>query len=96
MTISHRIPQSSETTKMKKITIFGRPGCGFCNRAKQLCEIEQLDFKYIDIWAEGISQADLQKTIGKEITTVPQIFHGNNHIGGFTDFEIFINEQVNI
>jgi len=77
---------------MKKITIFGRPGCGYCSRAKQLCEIKEYDFNYIDIWAEGISQADLQKTIGKPVTTVPQIFHGQDHIGGFTEFEAFTKE----
>jgi len=77
---------------MKKITIFGRPGCGYCSRAKQLCEIKEYDFNYIDIWAEGISQADLQKTIGKPVSTVPQIFHGQDHIGGFTEFEAFTKE----
>jgi len=75
---------------MKKITIFGRSGCGFCTRAKQLCEIKEFDFKYVDIWEEKISQADLQKTVGKPVSTVPQIFHGNEHIGGFTEFEAFV------
>jgi len=78
---------------MNKITIFGRPGCGFCSRAKQLCEIKEFEFRYIDIWAEGISQADLQKTVGKPVSTVPQIFHGNQHIGGFNEFELFVNQQ---
>lgn len=79
---------------MKKITIFGRPGCGYCSRAKQLCEIKGLDFKYIDIWAEGISQADLQKTIGKPVSTVPQIFHGDEHIGGFSEFKAFTRKSA--
>ena len=79
---------------MNKITIFGRPGCGFCSRAKQLCEIKQFDFKYIDIWAEGISQADLQKTVGAPVSTVPQIFHGKEHIGGYTEFEAFVGETA--
>lgn len=77
---------------MKKITIFGRPGCGFCSRAKQLCEIKEFNFNYVDIWAEKISQADLQKTVGKPVTTVPQIFHGQNHIGGFSEFEVFVEQ----
>ena len=79
---------------MKKITIFGRPGCGFCSRAKQLCEIKQLEFKYIDIWAEGISQADSQKTVGAPVSTVPQIFHGKEHIGGYTEFEAFVRQTA--
>lgn len=72
---------------MEKITIFGRPGCGFCIRAKDLCERESLNFKYIDIHAEGITKADLEKTVGKPVETVPQIFVGQQHIGGYTEFE---------
>lgn len=75
---------------MKRVTIFGREGCGFCSRAKQLCEIKTLDYRYIDIHAEGISKADLEKTIGKPVETVPQIFVGQEHIGGFTEFERFV------
>ena len=45
---------------MEKVTIFGRKGCGFCVRAKELCEIKQLDHKYIYIHEEGISKADLE------------------------------------
>jgi glutaredoxin 1 len=77
---------------MKKITIFGRPGCGFCSRAKQLCEMKEFEFSYVDIWAEGISQADLEKTVGKPVTTVPQIFHGQEHIGGYTEFAAFVED----
>ena len=75
---------------MKKFTIFGRPGCGFCQRAKQLCEIKNYDYKYIDIWEEGISKEDLEKTIGKPVLTVPQVFHGDTHIGGFDDLEKYV------
>jgi glutaredoxin 1 len=78
---------------MKRVTIFGREGCGFCSRAKQLCEIKTLDYRYIDIHVEGISKADLEKTIGKPVETVPQIFVGQEHIGGFTEFERFVGQQ---
>lgn len=78
---------------MKRVTIFGRPGCGFCTRAKQLCEIKELSFRYIDIHAENISKADLEKTVGKPVETVPQIFVGQDHIGGFTEFEQYVGQQ---
>ncbi|UTW13821.1 GrxA family glutaredoxin [Marinobacterium rhizophilum] len=71
---------------MERITIFGREGCGYCSRAKALCEIKSLNYRYIDIQREGISKADLEKTIGKPVVTVPQIFHGKTHIGGYTEF----------
>ncbi|MBU2704491.1 GrxA family glutaredoxin [Zooshikella marina] len=77
---------------MQRITIFGREGCGFCRRAKQLCEDKQLDFNYIDIHAENITKADLEKTIGKPVETVPQIFHGKEYIGGCQEFEVFLQQ----
>lgn len=69
--------------------IFGRPGCPYCVRAKELAEKlsaerDDFRFRYIDIHAEGISKADLEKTVGKPVETVPQIFIDQKHIGGCT------------
>ncbi len=75
---------------MKRVTIFGKEGCGFCVRAKQLCESKGLDYRYIDIHREGISKEDLEKTIGKPVLTVPQIFSGNEHVGGYTEFSALL------
>lgn len=73
------------------ITIFGRDGCGYCRRAKELCEIKELDYRYVDIIKEGISKADLEKTVGKPVATVPQIFNGKEHIGGYTELAALLN-----
>lgn len=78
---------------MKRITIFGREGCGFCVRAKELCELKELDYRYIDIHKENISKEDLEKTVGKPVSTVPQIFCGQEHIGGFTELSAFIQQS---
>lgn len=77
--------------------IFGRPGCPYCVRAKQLAEQiaeNQDDFKYryVDIHAEGITKADLSKSVGKTVETVPQIFVDEKPIGGCTDFEAMMRE----
>lgn len=77
---------------MERITIFGREGCGYCRRAKELCDIKSLNYRYIDIQTEGISKADLEKTIGKPVLTVPQIFHGQQHIGGYTEFARLLDQ----
>ena len=65
---------------MSRFTIFGRPDCGYCVRSKQLLESKELEFRWVDIQSAGITKADLEKTIGKPVETVPQIFHGQNHI----------------
>ncbi|MBX2808341.1 MAG: GrxA family glutaredoxin [Cellvibrionaceae bacterium] len=75
---------------MARFTIFGRPDCGYCVRSKQLLESKGYDFRWIDINAEGISKADLEQTVGKPVDTVPQVFHGQTHIGGFTELASYI------
>lgn len=78
---------------MQRITIFGREGCGYCQRAKMLCEMKNLDYRYIDIHQEGISKEDLEKTVGKPVETVPQIFCGKEHIGGYTELAAMLDKQ---
>ena len=41
-------------------------------------EVADFDYRYVDIIAEGISKADLSKSVGKEVETVPQIFIDEN------------------
>lgn len=83
------------------VVIFGRPGCPYCVRDKQLAETlsekrDDFDFRYVDIQAEGITKADLSKTVGKPVETVPQIFIDEKHIGGCTDFEAYAKEHLGI
>lgn len=71
---------------MRTVTIYGRDGCGYCRMARDLCERRGFEYRYIDMIAQGISKADLEQTIGKPVYTVPQIFIGSEHVGGYTDF----------
>jgi glutaredoxin 1 len=80
------------------VVIFGRPGCPYCVRAVELAEKlteqrEDFKFKYVDIHAEGISKADLSKSVGKTVETVPQIFIDEVPVGGCTDFEQYVREN---
>lgn len=59
-------------------------------------EHDDFNFRYIDIHAEGITKADLEKTVGKPVETVPQIFVDQKHIGGCTDFEAWAKENMNL
>lgn len=81
--------------------IFGRPGCPYCVRAKELgeklsAERDDFKFRYVDIHAEGISKEDLSKTVGKPVETVPQIFIDQQHIGGCTDFEAYAKANLEL
>ncbi|RTR06256.1 GrxA family glutaredoxin [Halomonas nitroreducens] len=80
------------------VVIFGRPACPFCVRAKELAEKLEAagaiqGFRYVDIHEEGITKADMEKTIGKPVETVPQIFVDQTHVGGFTEFDQYVRDQ---
>lgn len=80
------------------VVIFGRPGCPFCVRAEELAErlsnAEAISgYRYVDIHAEGITKADMEKTIGKPVHTVPQIFVDQDHVGGFTEFNQYVRDK---
>lgn len=80
------------------VVIFGRPGCPYCTRAVELSEKlaekrEDFKFKYVDIHAEGISKEDLEKTVGKPVETVPQIFVDQVHVGGFTEYNQYVADN---
>ncbi|WP_257281379.1 MULTISPECIES: GrxA family glutaredoxin [unclassified Endozoicomonas] len=79
---------------MDRFTVFGRPGCGYCVRAKEVLESRGLPMLYVDIHAEGITKADLEKTVGKRVETVPQIFHGQKYIGGYTELDAYLKEEM--
>ncbi|MGM0525376.1 GrxA family glutaredoxin [Idiomarina seosinensis] len=81
--------------------IFGRPGCPFCVRAKDVADQlkadrDDFDYRYVDIQAEGITKADLEKTVGAPVHTVPQIFVDETHVGGFTEFEAYAKEHLGL
>jgi glutaredoxin 1 len=75
---------------MEQVTIFGRASCGFCTLAKQLCELNGFEYRYVDIEVEGISKDDLSQTVGKPVHTVPQIYVGREHVGGFDHFSAYL------
>lgn len=79
---------------MERFTVFGKEGCGFCVRARQVLEDAGLPFRYIDIHKEGVTKEDLEKTVGKPVETVPQVFHGQNYIGGFTELDAYLKTIV--
>lgn len=81
--------------------IFGRSGCPYCVRAKELAdkltaERDDFNYRYVDIQAEGITKADLEKTAGKPVNTVPQIFLDQQHVGGYTEFSAWAKANLDV
>lgn len=66
------------------IVMYSTQICPYCDRARQLFARKQISIREIKIDAEP-EQRDimLQRSGGRR--TVPQIFIGERHIGGFDD-----------
>ncbi|AGF74213.1 glutaredoxin 3 [Bartonella australis AUST/NH1] len=67
---------------MKKITLYTRPNCPYCIKARAL--LDEKGVKYTDIDAStSLRQEMIQKANGRN--TFPQIFIGDYHVGGCDD-----------
>lgn len=74
-----------------KVVIYGKPGCKYCNDAKQICESNGIDYQYSTVGVD-ISKDQLLEKVGNPITTVPQIFIVEDglheYVGGYDQLEM--------
>ena len=77
---------------MANITIYTKPVCPYCVKAKQLLAIKgRTDISEIDISKDPkLLDEMLEKSGGRR--TVPQIFIGDTHVGGFDDMDALNKE----
>ena len=69
---------------MKPVKIYTTTYCGFCVRAKDLLKRKGVDFQELDVTNDDKMRAKLVEMSGGQ-RTVPQIFIGDTHVGGYTD-----------
>lgn len=71
-----------------KVIIYGTPQCGFCTKAKELCETYGAQYEYSTVGYD-ITHEELQEKVGRPIRTVPQIFVMSEgfaeYVGGYTE-----------
>ena len=68
---------------MSQIVMYTTSWCPYCERAKHLLREKGQSWTEIDIEAEPARRGEMVKRSGR--TTVPQIFIGDRHVGGFDD-----------
>jgi glutaredoxin 3 len=69
---------------MKLVKIYTTVYCGYCARAKELLKAKGVTYEEIDVTGDDGSRARLVELSGG-LRTVPQIFIGEVHVGGYTD-----------
>lgn len=66
------------------ITVYLTQYCPYCVRAKSLLNSKEVNYTEIDVDAQPALRSEMiQKSNG--ITSVPQIFIGETHVGGCDD-----------
>ena len=69
---------------MPNVIVYSGPNCPYCVRAKQLLQKKGANFTDIDVKADSAKFDEMfAKTSGRK--TIPQIFIGDQHIGGCDD-----------
>jgi thioredoxin reductase (NADPH) len=68
---------------MSEIVMYTKSWCPYCDRAKALLREKQQSWTEIDIEAEPARRSEMIERSGR--STVPQIWIGDRHVGGFDD-----------
>lgn len=68
---------------MADVVIYSSDYCPYCIRAKMLLDSKQVDYQELVVDSEPALRAKMQQLSGR--TSVPQIWVGERHVGGFTD-----------
>jgi glutaredoxin 3 len=67
----------------KNLVLYTTAWCPYCVRAKRLFDGKGVAYTEIDVEAIDGAHAEMQQRSGR--TSVPQIFIGDRHLGGFDD-----------
>ena len=68
---------------MKKVEIYTTQWCPYCHAAKSLLDEKGVSYEEVDADDPDVRMAMVQRAHGRR--TVPQIFVGETHVGGYDD-----------
>ena len=67
----------------QKVTVYGNAMCPYCGAARMLLTKKAIEFENIDITVDPQKRQEMQERSGNR--SVPQIFIGTTHVGGFDE-----------
>ncbi len=71
------------TSAENSVLIYETGLCGFCKAAKRLLDKKQVEYQTIRVDTDNEQRQIMMDRSGRR--TVPQIFIGDHHVGGFDD-----------
>lgn len=72
--------------KQEQIIVYSKDYCPYCTAAKNLLTQKGVGYSEIDLTQKPELRDEMIKKAGGR-TTVPQIFIGSTHVGGFDDMK---------
>jgi glutaredoxin 3 len=69
---------------MSAVTLYTTESCVFCLRAKEYLRSRGVAYEEVDVSGDEAARARLMERSNGQ-RTVPQIFVGEVHVGGYTD-----------
>jgi glutaredoxin-like protein len=71
-----------------RVSLFTKPGCSHCARARKLLTDKGLRFEEIELGSHGVSYSSLQAVTGSG--TTPQVYIDGQHIGGADELTLWL------
>lgn len=78
---------------MNQVTVYSKGYCPYCKAAKKLLKTIDVPFKEIDVQRDQKQLKTMMQRSKRH--TVPQIFFGERHIGGYTDLLDYLRDARN-
>ncbi len=76
----------------QNVTIYSKDYCPYCKAAKRILEARGIDYKEIDV--EFQPEKIVEMVTRSKRRTVPQIFFGDQHIGGHDDLVHYYSQRA--
>lgn len=78
---------------MNQVVLYGTRFCGYCIAARRLLDEKGVDYQDIPLDADPKLRAEVMHKSNRH--TVPQIWIGDTHVGGYTDLKrLELNQQL--
>ena len=71
---------------MTEVVVYATKSCPFCVMATRLLESKGVAYRVVDVGRDRSLWAEME--LKAERQTVPQIFIGDHHVGGFDDLSL--------
>jgi len=77
---------------MKQVIVYSKDYCPYCKSAKKILRARGVEYVEIDVQDHPEKLAEMILRSGRR--TVPQIFFGDEHIGGHDDLVNYYSREV--